>query len=98
MKMKPAKIKESLLALLKKLWRNLFLMMILLLLLDLILAGILFNKYYLKVEQEKVQPPIPLKINENLLNQFSSEWQRREEVFQAAASRPYPNLFQGRGQ
>ncbi len=72
--------------------------MILLLVLDLILAGILFNQYYLKVEEEEIEVPSPLTINEALLNQFSSEWQRREEVSQSAATKYYPNPFQARVQ
>lgn len=95
MKINPAKIKKSTAKLLKKFWQNLFLMMLLLFLLDLIFGWLLLYRYYLKIE-ETVQIPSPLKINEVLLNQFSSQWVSREEVFRAADEKQYPNPFRSR--
>ena len=88
------KVKNTVIKILKKLWQNLILLMIFFLVLDLIFGGIFFFKYYLLAKEKEPQVYIPLKINQTLMEKFSSEWQNREKIFKAAEEKEYPNPFQ----
>ena len=93
MKLTFREIKEGLSQTLKKISSNLLLVLVLFLVLDLVLGGIFFWQYYLKAEKEEPQVILPLKINQALLQRFSSAWQEREELFGQAALKQYPELF-----
>ena len=93
MKLEIKKIKKVLNKILKKLWQNLFLILIFLLFLDLIIGGIFFWKYYLLVKKEEPQIYIPLGINQALLEKVSSGWEEREAAFKTAQKKEYPNPF-----
>ena len=88
------KIKPGIVKVLNKFWQNLYLLMILLLVLDLVLGGIFFSKYYLRKE-EKPQKYISIKINENLIEEFSLEYQNREKIFKEIEKKEYLDPFQG---
>ncbi|MBZ9572716.1 hypothetical protein KJA17_00770 [Patescibacteria group bacterium] len=95
MKIKINKVKENLIELLKKFWQNLFLILILLLVLDLILGGIFFWKYYLRPQEKELQIIPPLKISQGLMEKVSGEWARRESIFKEAEEKEYPDPFRG---
>lgn len=88
-------IKKELLKILQKLSQNLFLVLVFLLVLDLIIGGLFFWKYYLKAQAREIMLPPVLKINQALLNKFSSQYLKREKIFQAAETKQYPDPFQG---
>ncbi|MDI6883308.1 MAG: hypothetical protein QMC93_02435 [Patescibacteria group bacterium] len=88
-----AKIKKIISKVLKEFWQNLFLVLIFLLILDLIIGGIFFFEYYLKEKRGEFQVPPALKINQNLLNKFSSDWQDREINFERAKEKEYLDPF-----
>ena len=87
------KIKPGIVKVLNKFWQNLYLLMILLLVLDLVLGGIFFSKYYFEKE-EKPQKYIPIKVNEDLIEEFSLEYQNREKIFNKVEKKEYLNPFQ----
>jgi hypothetical protein len=85
------KIKEFLVKALKKVWQNLFLFLFFLLFLDLVIAAVLFFKYSL--QNGKIETVSPLKINQGLIDKFSSENQKREKLFQEAKDKIYSDIF-----
>lgn len=95
MEIKISKIKENLNKVLKKFWQNLFLILILLLVLDLILGGIFFWKYYLRAQEKEPQVILPLKINQALMEKVSEKWAEREAIFGKAAEKEYSDPFRG---
>lgn len=95
MDIKIDKIKKPLIKLLKKFWKNLFLILIFLLLLDLILGGIFFQIFYLRAQEKEPQIILPLKINQVLLEKFSSQYSERESIFKESENKEYPDPFQG---
>jgi len=98
MKIEAKKIKEKLSKILKRFWQNLFLVLALLLLLDLILGGIFFWQYCFRTQEEKVPYFVkPLKINQALMEKVSEEWTKRESIFQEALEKEYPDPFRGIG-
>ena len=63
-----------------------------LLILDLILMGVLFYKYYLQKEDLEFQSQV-FGLNEKLLSDVLEEWQEREEIFKSVDSKQYLDLF-----
>jgi len=88
------KIKDIIVKILKKLWQNLIVLMIFLLILDLIIGGIFFFKYYLLAKEKEPETYIPLRINNALMENFSAKFQERENNFNAAESKEYTDPFQ----
>lgn len=95
MKLEFGKIKENLLRSLKKFWQKLWLLLILLLILDLILGGVFFWKYYLQVREKESPIIFPLKINQALMEKVSTEWLKREIIFEEAEEKEYLDPFRG---
>jgi hypothetical protein len=95
MKIKKEKIKIVLKRIFQRFGKNLFSLLILLLVLDLLLGGIFFWKYCLKKGEERFQLPPPLKINQALLKKFSSDFAKREAVFKSIPQKQYPDPFRG---
>jgi len=91
MKVEDKKVKEGLKKILKRFWQNLILLLVLLLVLDLVLGGFFSWKYYLK--EKEISNPFPLKINQALIEKFSSTWEEKEIIFKAAEDKQYPELF-----
>ncbi len=85
------KIKKGLIKTLKKIWQNVFLLLFLFLILDLIIGVGFFLKYY--SEQEKPEDYSILRVNQDLLDNFSSEFQKREENFKNTENKTYLDLF-----
>lgn len=85
------KIKEFLINALKKIWQNLFLFLLFLLFLDLIIATGFFIKY--GFQKGKIESHSPLKINQDLIDKFFSENQKREKNFQEAKDKIYFDIF-----
>ena len=77
----------------KRIFENLVLLLATLLLIDLIIGGIFFWKYYLKVIKEKPKIIPPFKINQTLLNQFSNTYQKRQELFEEIKKKEYFDIF-----
>ena len=69
-----------------------FITLFFLLILDLILTGVLFYKYYLQKKDLEFQVQT-LGLNEKLLDDVLEEWQKREEIFKAVDSKEYLDLF-----
>lgn len=97
MKFKIERIKNILLKILNKFWHKLFLILILLLVFDVLIGVILFSCYCSNIEQEETKFYLPLKINQDLINQLSSEYGKREKIFNQAKEKIYPDFFQGVG-
>lgn len=93
MKLRIEKIKKVLGKVLGKFWHNIFLILILLLALDLILGGICFLRYYLKVPGKELPSTQVLKINQGLLEEVSSRLAEKEAIFKKAKDKKYPDLF-----
>ena len=89
------KIKSGAIKILKKLWYNLILLMLFLLILDLIFGGIFFFKYYFLAKEKEPETYIPLRINKALMENFSAEFQKREKIFNNTEKKEYPDPFQG---
>jgi len=87
------KIKTITIKILKKLWNNLLLLMIFFLVLDLIFGAIFFLNYYLLAKQEEAQFYMPLRVNEALIQNVSSGFRERENMFKAAEQKQYPDPF-----
>lgn len=87
------KIKKSLVKTAEKMWQDVYLLFFLFLILDIIIGFGFFLKYYLY--QEKIEAyPLP-KINQDLLNDFSAEFQKREQNFKNADNKTYSDPFKG---
>lgn len=69
-----------------------FITLFFLLILDLILTGVLFYKYYLQKKDLEFQVQV-LGLNEKLLDDVLEEWQKREEIFKVVDSKEYLDLF-----
>jgi len=89
------KIKEGLVKIFKKIWGNLFFLLLFFLILDLIIGIGFFLKYYLY--QEKIEDYEIIKIDQVLLDNFSSQVQKREENFKKIENKTYLNPFKGFG-
>lgn len=89
------KIKEGLVKILKKIWENLFFLFLFFLILDLIIGMGFFLKYYFY--QEKIEDYEVIKIDQILLDNFSSQIQKREENFKKAENKTYLDPFKGLG-
>lgn len=88
------KYKIIIAAILRKLTKRLFPLLIFLLLADLGLCIFLFTEYYWKKEEPETSVLQPLQINKPLMEVFSQEWARREKVFQAVGMKQYPDIFE----
>jgi len=93
MKIELKKFLNSLKNLKKRIFENLVLLLVTLLLIDLIIGGIFFWRYYLKVIKEELEITPSLKINQTLLNQFSNTYQKRQELFEEAKEKEYFDIF-----
>ncbi len=91
-KNKIKKIKDFLLNIPKILVKHFFITLFFLLILDLILTGVLFYKYYLQKRDLEFQSQV-FGLNEKLLNNVLEEWQEREETFKSVDSKQYLDLF-----
>ena len=91
-KSKIKKVKDFLLNIPKILVQHFFRTLFFLLILDLILTGVLFYKYYLQKEDLEFQSQV-FGLNERLLNNVLEEWQEREEIFKSVDSKQYLDLF-----
>ena len=92
MELNTEKIKEQTKNFLTKVWRNLFLILLFLLLLDLIIGGILFWQHFLSSQQKEQTTP-SLTINKDLAEKISNEWAKRDNLFENAAEKEYPDPF-----
>lgn len=70
-------------------------MLIILFVLDLLLAALVFWQVYLLRESPVVVRIETLQINQALLDDFSSQWQKRESDFEKALQKEYPDPFRG---
>jgi len=91
-KNKIKKIKDLLSKIPRILVEHFFTTLFFILILDLILTGVLFYKYYLQKKDLEFQVQV-LGLNEKLLNDVLEEWQRREEIFKVVDSKEYLDLF-----
>jgi hypothetical protein len=91
-KNKIKKVKDFLSNIPKILVGHFFMTLFFLLILDLILTGVLFYKYYLQKEDLEFQSQV-FGLNERLLNNVLEEWQEREEIFKSVDSKQYLDLF-----
>lgn len=85
------KIKNFLIETLYKIWQNLWLVLVLLLIIDFIISGFLFFRYCFK--QEKIETYSPISINQNLVNGFLFEYQNRESFFRKIETKTYLDPF-----
>jgi len=88
---KITRIQNSLIKIVYKFWENLWLILILFLILDLIISGFLFFRYYLN--KEKIKAYSPIRINETLLNDFASQYENREFFFKKIETKIYSDPF-----
>ncbi len=93
MKIEIKNISSVLKGLKRKLLQNSLLLLIFFLLIDLIIGGIFFWKYYLKVIGEEPKMTPSSKINQTLLNQFSNTYQKRQKLFEKAKEKEYFDIF-----
>lgn len=91
-KNKIKKIKDFFPKIPKILVEHFFVTLLCFLILDLILTGVLFYKYYLQKKDLEFQVQI-LKLNERIFDDVLEELQRREEIFKAVDSKEYLDLF-----
>jgi len=91
-KNKIKKIRDFLPKIPRILVQHFFITLFFLLILDLILTGVLFYKYYLQEKDLELQVQT-LGLNEKLLNDILEEWQKREEIFKSVDSKQYLDLF-----
>ena len=91
-KNKIKKIRDFLPKIPRILVQHFFVTLFFLLILDLILTGVLFYKYYLQKKDLELQVQT-LGLNEKLLNDILEEWQKREEIFKSVDSKQYLDLF-----
>ena len=91
-KLNTEKIKEQTKSFLIKIWRNLSLILLFFLILDLIIGGILFWQYFINPQQEEQITP-SLAINKDLAEKISNEWIKRDALFENAAEKEYPDPF-----
>jgi len=91
-KNKIKKIRDFLPKIPRILVQRFFITLFFLLILDLILTGVLFYKYYLQEKDLELQVQT-LGLNEKLLNDILEEWQKREEIFKSVDSKQYLDLF-----
>ena len=91
-KNKIKKIRDFLPKIPRILVQHFFITLFFLLILDLILTGVLFYKYYLQKKDLELQVQT-LGLNEKLLNDILEEWQKREEIFKSVDSKQYLDLF-----
>lgn len=75
-----------------KIWQNLWLILVLLLIIDFTIGGFLFFRYCFK--QEKIGDYSPISINQNLVNSFLFEYQNRESFFKKIETKTYLDPFQ----
>lgn len=95
MKFNQELIKKYFKGLSQKLGRNLLIIFVLFLLLDLCLGFVFFYRYYWKGIEKEVELPPPLKLNQALLNKFSSERTARENALKEIENKVYPDPFRG---
>lgn len=72
-----------------------FLAFLILFFLSLIIGGVLFYKYkVLALEREPVIQSEAARFREDLYQGILEKWQKRDERFEAASSKEYPDPFQ----
>lgn len=86
------KIKIKIKKFFKKFWQNLTLLFLLILILDLVFVGFLFFKYYFKKE-EKSFFFSELKINQNIFQKLSLEWEKRIKIYEQIPKNKYSDPF-----
>jgi len=91
-KNKIKKIKDFLPKIPRILVERFFITLFFLLILDLIIMGVLFYKYYLQEKDLEFQVQV-LGLNEKLLDGVLEKWQEREEIFKSVDSKQYLDLF-----
>jgi len=93
MKVDTKKIKKELKSILNVFWQRLFLVLLLFILIDFLIAGLFFYVYYVKAQEKEPVAPLLLNVNQVLLEGVFSKWDEKEVEFQKAISREFPNLF-----
>ena len=87
------KIKEHAQLCLKYIWRNIASAAVLFLLIVLLAFGLVFWQCYLSREASSSFQAETLQINQQLLNDFSADWQARENQFEQASQKQYLDPF-----
>jgi len=87
------KIKKQFKPILNVFWQKLFLILILFIVIDFLIAGLFFYVYYQKAQLVEPVSPLLLSVNQVLLDSVFSKWDEKEVKFQTAISREFPNLF-----
>jgi predicted neutral ceramidase superfamily lipid hydrolase len=91
------KIREFLKKLPRILAEQAFISFLVLLLLALILGGLIFYKYSILVQKEKLEVPEgPIQFKEKTYQEVLKIWQEREKKFEEANSKQYLNPFDQR--
>ena len=79
--------------LLQKLNKNIVLVFLLFLCLDLIFGVFFFWYYDIRVEKKIIERQTPLRLNQGLLNNFSSSYQEKQENYFQIAEKNYKDCF-----
>jgi len=74
-------------------WQKLFLILILFIAIDFLIAGIFFYVYYSKTQLVEPVSPLLLSVNQVLLEDIFSKWDEKEVKFQEVMTREFPNFF-----
>lgn len=78
---------------LKKFFSRLFPFLIFLILFDTLIGVLLFMRYYFKEEELKTGTSQLIQLNKPLIEKFTREYSRREQVFLSAGTKDFPNTF-----
>jgi len=93
-KIKLKKLKKRLKQVPKSLADHVFGFFMLLVFIFLILGGIIFYQYsFLTEKMQPVALPATVQYKENAFNEILDQWSKREERFQEAETKQYPDLF-----
>jgi len=93
MKLNLDKIGKEVKLMLNVFWQKLFLVLILFIVINFLIAGVFFYVYYVKAQKERPVSPLLLSINQVLLESVFSKWDEKEIEFQEAMSHEFPNVF-----
>ena len=93
MKINSNKIKRLFKKAFSFIWRKIFLVLIIFLLIDCLVVGLFIWRYYFEREDMSVMVRPPLRVNQILINQFAGEWNDNLEQFNQALEKDYINPF-----
>ncbi len=74
---------------------HIYLVLILFLLIDLLILFLFFWQLYLNLDTQTLETPTSLKMDQALLQDFSSQYDTRQVNFDNALSKSYPDPFIG---